>query len=396
MEVLAFFIVALIIGTFLRVFQSMLRIALPVMIPLGIFYLFVRADGDQIKAFIAVVVMLGAAALLFKLAFFIMDRASNNLLITSKKQMKIKKQELTENILMKQNIQHKKLVKVYKVSEIRKNIDKVERYSGVYKFFVDKQGLSLLEDVVCNSKSFANNKEIFFIYVGIAKDMNYRIKWHLGFVNVAQSNILNSSLSTLRFSLMANHKYINCLSQQKELNDFMDNHMYIQYLITEDYANIERDLIDEDKPPLNIKDNSNPFVDTNRMRRYKILDEYRNKQLSNVQEKIDIDFIPMYYGHNGKFINVITESITKIGNKIVENNLINIDLGVSGGYVANNILIQISKEEKVYYTNLILSDQSRFPARVKNLAMVLKNLKLYGTYSVSHNNGLLSIQRLQK
>ena len=294
-------------------------------------------------------------------------------------------------------MKYKKLAKVYKLSKMKNNLDIVPTKAGVYKFFVDEKGLSLLDNIKCNVHETINNQKIYLLYVGISKDLRYRFKWHFGLINAKHENILNGTLSTFRFSLMANNTQITCLSQQEILNKFMNNYIYLQYLITEDYELIEKDLIKKYKPPLNIKDNTSLFVDINKSRRQNMLYKYKNTNITlnndiNKNNKIDIESIN--YGKNGKFINTITNNIINLTKQINNHESISINLGITGGYIANNILIVISDNNKQFFTNLRLRDKSRFPARVKNLAIVLKELKLYGEYIISHNDGILKLQKI--
>jgi hypothetical protein len=66
---------------------------------------------------------------------------------------------------------------------------------------------------------------------------------------------------------MANHKDIGSLDETEKLNRFMDEHIYIRYMVTEDYVAVEKELIQSNSLPLNIKDNDHPFVSTNKARR---------------------------------------------------------------------------------------------------------------------------------
>lgn len=162
-------------------------------------------------------------------------------------------------------------------NEIRNNIDTYSKSSGVYHQYIDHSGLELLEGVKPTSWELYNNTKVGLVYIGKASDMQYRLRWHLGLVNTSHSCICHGTLSTLRHSYMANNKNIHCLSQQQDLDAFIDSHVFIKYFITEDYENIEDILINEYSPPLNIKGNSNLFIKTNKERRKIIKNSYRSK-----------------------------------------------------------------------------------------------------------------------
>lgn len=161
------------------------------------------------------------------------------------------------------------------VRNIRRNIQTISNSSGVYVHYIDRNGLLLLPDVEPSAWDKSNNKEIGLVYIGKARDMQERLSWHLGFINVSHSCIYHGTLSTLRHSYMANHKNIDCLSQQNALNTFMDNHVYIKYCLSGQYEEIEEVMINKYSPPLNIQGNNNPFIATNKKRRKSIKDAYR-------------------------------------------------------------------------------------------------------------------------
>lgn len=168
--------------------------------------------------------------------------------------------------------------KITPISEIRKGINDIPNVGGVYKHFVDKEGLKYLDGVYPTKKEITSDGiEVYLLYIGKAKNLLERYEWHLGMKNTSQKSILGKWLSTLRHSYMANHKNITCLSEQEILNDFMDKHTYSQYMITKGYDSIEEQLIKENELPLNVKDNFHSFVQTNRERRKAIYNKYTNE-----------------------------------------------------------------------------------------------------------------------
>ncbi len=174
--------------------------------------------------------------------------------------------------------------KIIAISEIRNNIKNIPKIGGVYKHYIDKQGLEYLDGVHPETKEIADDgTEVYLLYIGKAKDLFDRYKWHLGITNASHKSILGKWLSTLRLSYMANHQEIQCLSEQDKLDEFMDKHTYTQYMITEDFDNIEIQLIKENNLPLNVQDNSHNFVHTNRTRRNAINNKYQNKYINDIQ-----------------------------------------------------------------------------------------------------------------
>lgn len=169
------------------------------------------------------------------------------------------------------------------VSEIRKSIEKIPKEGGVYKQYVDKKGLEYFEGVYPTIRETTiNGTEVYLLYIGLAKDLFDRFKWHLGITNTSHKSILGGWLSTLRISYMANHKTILCLSEQNKLDEFMNEHIYIQYMITKDFVAIEEQLIKENDLPLNIKGNLHPFVPINKLRRKSIRDKYAKENTYRV------------------------------------------------------------------------------------------------------------------
>lgn len=164
---------------------------------------------------------------------------------------------------------------IISASKIRESIKEIPKQGGVYKQYVDEEGLGYLDGVQPSTKELiADGKEVYLIYIGRTKNLFDRLKSHLGFTNTSHGSITRGFISTLRVSYMANHKDIHCLSQTDELNQFMDEHIFIQYMATEDYVAVEEQLIKENDLPLNIKGNTHSFVKTNKLRRKEIKSKY--------------------------------------------------------------------------------------------------------------------------
>ena len=173
--------------------------------------------------------------------------------------------------------------KIISISNIRKNIKDIPRLGGVYKHYVDKEGLAYLDGVHPKTKEMAmDGTEVYLLYIGKAKNLFDRFKWHLGVSNTSHKSIVLGTLSTLRLSYMANHKEIICLSEQNKLNSFMDKHTYAQYGATEDFDYIEKQLIAENDLPLNIKGNTHAFIPINKLRRKAMRSKYNEKNTHSV------------------------------------------------------------------------------------------------------------------
>ncbi|PKG81890.1 hypothetical protein CXF85_15245 [Colwellia sp. 75C3] len=170
--------------------------------------------------------------------------------------------------------------KITSAKVIRDNIADAPKSGGVYKHFINKEGLKYLSGVDPTEQETADDgSTVYLLYIGLAKDIQYRLKWHLGIVNVSHSCIVHGTLSTLRLSYMSNHENINCLSEQEKLNEFLNKYVYMSYYETPDFKSIESSLISSHDLPLNIKDNKHSFVQTNKARRKEMKAAY--KQLTS-------------------------------------------------------------------------------------------------------------------
>ena len=164
---------------------------------------------------------------------------------------------------------------IQSASVIRDTIKSIPKQGGVYKQYVDTEGLKFLEDVHPSTHELVNAKEVHLLYIGRTKDLRDRFKSHLGFTNVSHGSITRGFISTLRVSYMANHSEITSLSEQEKLNQFLDKHIYIQYMVTDDFVAVEEQLIIDNDLPLNIKGNNHTFVQTNKARRKEIKELYK-------------------------------------------------------------------------------------------------------------------------
>ena len=91
--------------------------------------------------------------------------------------------------------------KITPVSDVRKNIKDIPKLGGVYKHYVDKQGLEYLDDVHPTTREIASDgTEVYLLYIGLSSNLFKRFKWHLGIINKSHSNLIHGTLSTLRLS----------------------------------------------------------------------------------------------------------------------------------------------------------------------------------------------------
>ena len=166
---------------------------------------------------------------------------------------------------------------IQRASVIRNTIKNIPKQGGVYKQYVDDEGLKFLDGVHPSTKELVNNQNVHLIYIGRTKDLRDRLKSHLGLTNVSHGSITRGFISTLRVSYMANHSEITSLSEQDKLNRFLDKHIYIQYMVTDDFVAVEEQLINDNDLPLNIQGNNYTFVQTNKARRKEIKELYKKE-----------------------------------------------------------------------------------------------------------------------
>jgi len=164
---------------------------------------------------------------------------------------------------------------IIRCSSIREYINSVPKCSGVYKIYVDEIGLEQFEDMQPLEYIDYNAKKLYLLYIGKSKDIQNRLEWHLGFFNISHQNILNATLSTLRFSLIAFHKNLE-LNEQNELNNFMDSYMYMQYNCSLDANKEELILIGKHITPLNIKDNAHP-------KKFQLINQRKSKKQKYIE-----------------------------------------------------------------------------------------------------------------
>jgi hypothetical protein len=130
--------------------------------------------------------------------------------------------------------------------------------SGVYFWYVTKNGADKLGIDV--SKCHVENN-MHLIYIGLAKNINERLNWHLNDSH-SVSSIRSGFVSTLRQTLSA-LLVGNMVASKEVVDEFMRNHMAVRYEICKNYKEKEISLIREYDLPLNLKGNTgHPFYST--------------------------------------------------------------------------------------------------------------------------------------
>ena len=140
------------------------------------------------------------------------------------------------------------------VKTLRDNLSKrsssVPSIPGYYIWWFDKEGTDLIASALKDNASvklFQKKKirgRIYYaLYLGIAKNLLDRIKWHIC-QNHSCSSIKSGYLSTLRQSISAILKK-DMSSSECKVNAFFDDHCYWEYFQTNDLQTAESEEIKE-------------------------------------------------------------------------------------------------------------------------------------------------------
>jgi len=101
-----------------------------------------------------------------------------------------------------------------------------------------------------------------------------------------------------------------------------------------------------------------------------------------------------YLVRQGSFRPKLSEWVVQLKEQIEAGSIIQSDLKKAGGYVGENIKITIKKDIiKEFETDWKYQDPTRFPARIRALATVLKDNWMWGTYFVSRKDGMISLRK---
>ena len=171
---------------------------------------------------------------------------------------------------------------LYSPGEIR-SMD-LPKGGGIYFWWVNSEAAAVIDGLSPNAqvgmcqKRDINGEEYSLVYVGLAKNLNQRVKdWHINQKH-SDSAVRSGFISTLRHTIAA--VLGQNLYAQEAINDFQNNYMLVGFIETEDYKNEELKFIGSCSLPLNIRDNKNhPF--------YKELKALRKISKQNSKEKLN-------------------------------------------------------------------------------------------------------------
>ena len=142
------------------------------------------------------------------------------------------------------------------------NFTSVTKQPGFYKwYFKASIADDLMKRLPCVDydklqHKTINNEDYVLLYVGIAKNLRQRAKWHMAQKHKL-SSIKSGTISTLRHTLSAlNAKYL--YESEDFINKFMEDNCYWEYYETatkEDAHKIEVQELNTNYYPLNIQEN---------------------------------------------------------------------------------------------------------------------------------------------
>jgi len=96
----------------------------------------------------------------------------------------------------------------------------------------------------------------------------------------------------------------------------------------------------------------------------------------------------------GSFRPKLSRWVSQVKEQIEEGLKVQMDLQKAGGYPGVNIKITIMQDNIKYFdTDWEYEDWTRFPARIRALATALQDNWMWGTYLVSHDNGLVELRK---
>ena len=135
--------------------------------------------------------------------------------------------------------------------QILNEIKTIEKRGGVYKWYMTKEGAEQL-GIPLQGTTVKNNFHL--VYVGLSKDIRMRLKWHTGDKH-RLSSIKSGTLSVLRQKL--NTLLTGRWDNKEEVDQFMDQHMRVEFEYSDDYESLELQEIQSNKLPLNARNNPN-------------------------------------------------------------------------------------------------------------------------------------------
>lgn len=108
-----------------------------------------------------------------------------------------------------------------------------------------------------------------------------------------------------------------------------------------------------------------------------------------------INWQPIKHAKNSEFRDEIINHLKDFKDSIINGKEIQFRLSKDGGYeFREHFLNIVTEEDEFFYTNWIGQDPTRFPARVKALALALRDLKLIGVFEATHEDGNFKVNIL--
>jgi hypothetical protein len=99
------------------------------------------------------------------------------------------------------------------------------------------------------------------------------------------------------------------------------------------------------------------------------------------------------YPKRSSFLDALKEEINRKKQALLSGAKIECYLGQKGGYKAQ-LTLYITYHSTVFCTDWVSTDLSRFPARIKAMALALYELNLNGIFEVNHQNGVITVKLL--
>ena len=135
--------------------------------------------------------------------------------------------------------------------QILNEIKTIEKRGGVYKWYMTKEGADQL-GIPLEETTVKN--DLHLVYVGLSKNMRMRLEWHAGDKH-RPSSIKSGTLSVLRQKL--NTLLTGRWDGKEVVDQFMDQHMRVEFEYSDNYEELELKEIQSNKLPLNARNNPN-------------------------------------------------------------------------------------------------------------------------------------------
>ena len=148
------------------------------------------------------------------------------------------------------NVLNKEIIKVMKTR--RQIIDEyltIEKKGGVYKWYMTQEGADLLS---IPTEGTTEKDGYKLVYIGLSSNMRMRLKWHCLDIHLP-SSIKAGTLSILRQKI--NTLLTGRWYDKEQVDQFIDEHMRVEFEYSEDYKELELIEIRSNKCPLNARNN---------------------------------------------------------------------------------------------------------------------------------------------